>query len=222
VFAGTGPGIQTADGCSVELYRLLPYLGELDPIRPFLQDGASVLELGCGVGRLTRVLLGWQLRPTAVDFSDAMLAHVPSGVERICSSIQELHLECAFDAALLASCLINHPDETVRRSYLGCAARHLRPGGCLILERHDPEWLESVQDGSVGAAGPARLFVDRVHRIGSTVSMRLQYELEGQSWFQEFSARALREHEIERELAESGFTDASWHGPRRRWAIARR
>jgi len=37
VFSGAGPGVQTDDGCSVELYRDLPYFGELgdilDPLR---------------------------------------------------------------------------------------------------------------------------------------------------------------------------------------------
>ena len=62
VFSGTGPGVQTGDGCSVELYRLLPYFGELDPVRMFLPPGVSVLELGSGTGRLTRQLLSWGAR----------------------------------------------------------------------------------------------------------------------------------------------------------------
>ena len=36
VSSSTGPGTQTPDGCSVNLYRLLPYMGELADIEPHL------------------------------------------------------------------------------------------------------------------------------------------------------------------------------------------
>jgi len=77
-FLGSGPGPQARDGCSVELYRSLPYLGEIDCVRPLLYPGSSVLELGCGTGRLTRFLLDLGLRVTAVDNSPEMLLAVPS------------------------------------------------------------------------------------------------------------------------------------------------
>lgn len=220
MFSGTGPGLQTGDGCSVELYRLLPYFGELDPVRAFLPHASSVLELGSGAGRLTRQLLSWGLRPTAVDFSSDMLAHLPEGTERICSSIQDLHLRRSSDVVLLASCLINHPDESVRAEYARCAGRHLRVGGRFIVERHDPDWLETVECGPVGTGAPVRVFVDRVDRGVGSVAMQLRWELDGQSWSQEFAACALRENQIERELAAAGFGRVSWHGPGRRWAVA--
>jgi SAM-dependent methyltransferase len=214
--------VQTDDGCSVELYRRLPYFGELDSIRSVFPYGSSVLELGAGCGRLTRVLLGWGVRPTAVDFSHDMLAHIPDGVERVCSSIQDLRLERTFDVVLLASCLINHPDEDVRGEFLHCAARHLHPGGRFILERHDPDWLESAPLGEVAGARLVRVFVDAVDRSQGVIAMSIRYDLEGQSWSQEFSASALNELEIERELANAGFVGISWHGAARRWAVALR
>jgi len=72
-FSGSGPGTQARDGCSVELYRRLPYFGELDAVREYLPYGVRVLELGCGTGRLTRKLLEWGTRPTSVDNSPKML-----------------------------------------------------------------------------------------------------------------------------------------------------
>ena len=70
-FSGSGPGVRTSDGCSVELYRQLPYLGELDDILGGVPAGSSVLELGCGAGRLTRPLVERGLSVTAVDNSAA-------------------------------------------------------------------------------------------------------------------------------------------------------
>ena len=49
-FTGKGPGEQAPDGCSVELYLKLPYLGDLEPVHQFLNANASILELGCGTG----------------------------------------------------------------------------------------------------------------------------------------------------------------------------
>ena len=77
VFEGEGPGAQTSDGCSVELYRDLPYLGELDDILGELRNGSHILELGCGTGRLTRQLVRQGLSVTGVDNSAEMLAGMP-------------------------------------------------------------------------------------------------------------------------------------------------
>ncbi|MBE7940694.1 class I SAM-dependent methyltransferase [Ramlibacter aquaticus] len=192
----------------------------MDAIREFAWPGSTVLELGAGTGRLTRVLLDWGTIPTAVDSSNEMLAHIPAGVDRICSTIEVLDLSRTFDTVLLASCLINHPEKRVRQSFIQCAARHLRRGGRLILERHDPQWLLNAIPGRAAAAGPAVIFVEHVARTGGCISMRLHYETQAHSWTQEFLVAALGEQEIERELAQLGFTDVSWHGPTRRLAVA--
>jgi SAM-dependent methyltransferase len=60
----------------VELYARLPDLGEGEIVASFLSAGASVLELGCGAGRITRQLVRLGYRVTAVDESAEMLAHV--------------------------------------------------------------------------------------------------------------------------------------------------
>ena len=76
-YRGIGRGPRTRDGCSVDLYLRLPYLGEVELLQPLLPTMASVIELGCGVGRITRELLAHGYRVTAVDNSAEMLAHVP-------------------------------------------------------------------------------------------------------------------------------------------------
>lgn len=50
--AGTGPGVITPDGCAVDFYALLPPMGEPEIIAAAAPPGASILELGCGTGRL--------------------------------------------------------------------------------------------------------------------------------------------------------------------------
>ena len=50
--AGTGPGAITSDGCAVEFYALLPAFGEPEIIHAAVPPRASILELGCGTGRM--------------------------------------------------------------------------------------------------------------------------------------------------------------------------
>ena len=216
-FAGSGPGTQTRDGCSVELYLRLPYRGEIDFLADQLPRSASVLELGCGVGRLTRVLLGFGLCVTAVDNSSEMLSHVPIAAQRIEADIGTLRLSDRFDAVLLASCLINVPDAALRDAFLRCAREHLMADGVLFFERHDAAWLRSVEAGRVGDAGAVRTSVREVHREGDVVGMCVVYEHECLEWEQRFTTQVLDDADVDQALAQSGFGPATWIDERRRW-----
>ena len=132
-FSGSGPGVQTPDGCSVELYRQLPYMGELDEVAAMLPAGASVLELGCGTGRLSSRLAAFGLRVTGVDESADMLAHLPQGVVSVRSSLHTLALPQTFDVVLLPSQLINQPSAATRQALPH--ARSRRPPASAIWRR---------------------------------------------------------------------------------------
>ncbi|HST01570.1 MAG TPA: class I SAM-dependent methyltransferase, partial [Usitatibacter sp.] len=80
---GEGPGVITQDGCAVEVYLNTPYRGELDLLSAHLPAACSVLDLGCGTGRLTRPLLERGHSVTAVDNSIDMLRHVPDGATKV-------------------------------------------------------------------------------------------------------------------------------------------
>jgi SAM-dependent methyltransferase len=219
-FSGSGPGARTRDGCSVELYRSLPYRGDLDGVRDLLKPGTSVLELGAGAGRLTRKLREWGLNVTAVDNSPDMLAHVPEGAARVESDIEDLALGDAFDTALLASCLINQPSPLTRTSFAATARRHLAQGGQLLVERHDPAWLTTAQVGRVAGANGLEVFVEAVRRVGLVTEMTLRYEISNQAWRHSFHASPLSESEIEGLFAEAGFHGCEWFGPKRTWVRA--
>src|SRR5919198_5137029 len=45
------------DGSPVEIYRRLPATGEPELIHGAIPAGASILELGCGAGRITHELI---------------------------------------------------------------------------------------------------------------------------------------------------------------------
>jgi SAM-dependent methyltransferase len=219
-FAGSGPGAQTADGCSVELYRRMPYLDDLAPVEHLLVPGIRVLDLGAGTGRLAGRLLALGCAPTAVDDSAEMLACCPAGVATVHSPIESLSLPDRFDVVLLSSCLINHPLAATRLAMAQTMRAHLKAGGHAVLQRHDPVWLRSAPVGWVGRAGAAEVAVVAVARQQDEVHMTLRYRLEASEWTHEFTAILLDEPAIERLLAEAGFAPVHWHGADRRWASA--
>ena len=64
------------DGCAVELYALLPPMGEPEIVHHAIPAGASVLELGAGAGRVTHRLVELGHPVVAVDESPDMLARI--------------------------------------------------------------------------------------------------------------------------------------------------
>jgi SAM-dependent methyltransferase len=79
------------DGSPVEIYRRLPPGGEAELIHGAVGRHASILELGCGAGRVTHELVRLGHWVTAVDESAEMLAHV-RGAEVVETVIEELDL----------------------------------------------------------------------------------------------------------------------------------
>ena len=216
---GIGRGPKTRDGCSVELYLRTPYFGEVELFQPWLAPGSSVLELGCGVGRITRVLLDRGYRVTAVDNSAEMLAHVPAKASRICADIEALALDATFDAAIFASCLINISDAAIRAKQLAKCRDHLKADGHLIFERYDPSWLADVQRGTLGKAGDIEMQVDAVERDGPNVYLCLRYRDGTEEWLHCFTDTILTDDDVHRCLLSAGFAPPSWID--RRWGVAR-
>jgi len=66
---GTGPGVITPDGCSVEFYARITAMGEPAIVHDAVRPGASILELGSGTGQLTHplVALGQSFTATRLD-----------------------------------------------------------------------------------------------------------------------------------------------------------
>jgi len=208
-FHGEGRGPITADGCAVELYLRLPYAGEIELLAPSIA-GSSVLELGCGVGRLTAHLLDHGYRVTAVDNSRDMLAHVPHGATTVCADIQELDLDQRFDAAILASGLVNIPSDEERAALLAACHRHLREGGVVLVQCQDPAWLAGARAGQEHSTGEVTVRVDRAEYAPPYADIALRYRHGPDEWLHEFRAEALEPAQVEKCLAAAGFGNPAW------------
>lgn len=216
---GEGPGVITQDGCAVDVYLRLPYRGELELLAGHLPSGCSILDLGCGTGRLTRRLLDNGHPVTAVDNSSDMLRHVPGAAEQVCCDIERLELGRRFDVVLLASNLVNVGDDAMRRAQLAACRRHLAPRGELLFQRFDPAWLRAVEPGPFPSIGEVGIAIERVARRGKIVHISLRYTVGDAAWQQHFSARVLEEEDMREALHEAGFDAPTWIDSR--WGAAR-
>ncbi|CAM5522110.1 Class I SAM-dependent methyltransferase OS=Streptomyces tendae OX=1932 GN=GUR47_12550 PE=4 SV=1 [Streptomyces tendae] len=200
---GTGPGAITPDGCAVELYSRLPAGDEPDIVAAAVPEGARILELGSGVGRMTHPLLERGFTVTAVDESAEMLERV-RGARTICSPIEDLDLGERFDVVMLASFLVHTGEVEVRRALLRTCARHVEDDGCVLIQREGADYHTNLPRERVDPSG----FTVRIlsaDPVGDGVnSVRAEYEFPDAVWTQTFRARPLTREQFEEALGEAG------------------
>ena len=208
---------RTRDGSPVEFYELLPAMGEPELIHSVIPAGASVLELGCGAGRITRALVALGHPVTAVDDSPEMLAAVGAG-ETLLADIRKMRLGRTFRCVLLMSNLVNAGDED-RRAFLRCCREHVAADGVVVIERLDPEpkW-----GSSEGEYGPFHIEVE-LQPDGDSLRGIVVYSLpDGRRWTHRFGpgGRILDDDAIRTALELAGLKLARIFGPKRRWVLA--
>lgn len=207
---GEGPGAITRDGCAVEVYLNLPYRDELEILAGHLPPGCSVLDLGCGPGRLTRRLLDNGHSVTAVDNSPDMLRHVPDAATKVCCNIEHLSLGRTFDVVLFPSHLINVGEEALRQAQLIACRRHVSSRGSLLFQRFDPQWLRAVEPGPFPSIGDVEITIERAVHQGTFVHMSVRYAMAGAEWRHHFTAQVLDDGDIGLALSEAGFFSLTW------------
>lgn len=198
-------GAVTTDGCPVEVYRRLPAMGEPELVSRLAGRGARILDLGAGCGRIADPLVELGHAVVAIDNSADMLALVRRAQPHL-GEIAELDLGEQFDAVLLASHLLNSPDDGDRRAFLETCARHLRPGGRLILQWHPPEWFDSLPTGRTaeGTVGPFTSWLEVRSLDGGLVTAAVTYADGDKRGTQEFQARRLSADDVAAALGRAG------------------
>jgi len=205
------------DGSPVGLYATLAPLGEPQLIDGAVPSGSEILELGCGAGRITHELIALGHSVTAVDNSAEMLAHV-RGAETVLGDIESLDLRRTFAVVVLASNFLNAPEPAELDAVLAACARHVEPGGRVLLERMAPDWEPSPGPRTVGGV---EMTMRDVVLDGELVSAVMEYRANGASWTHAFSAKLISDDEVEAALARAGLERVRWLDDRRSWLEAR-
>ena len=188
------------DGSPIALYAALGPMGEPEVIHAAVPEGAAILELGAGAGRITHGLLDLGHDVVAVDQSPAMLSRI-HGAETVLADIETLELDRRFPVVVLASNFVNDVDRDRVRAFLDCCARHVASAGQVLVQgfprdwRPDPSWHDLT-----GARARLRSFTldDRV------VRGEMEYEVDGKTLVHAFESLLVTVDQLDRELEASG------------------
>lgn len=146
--------------------------------------GERALELGCGTGRALLPLAAVGHLVTGVDASPALLeiaqakthaAHLSGHVTLVQDDLRTFRLDAPpFDFAYCVSNTLMHlPTQDDQLAVLGNAARHLRPGGLLLIDLFNPDivrltevsGLQELADHWVDDENGATVFKWSVRRV---------------------------------------------------------
>ena len=206
------------DGSPVEVYRNLPTRGEPEIIDAAIPPGSTILELGCGTGRITRALVDLGHRVVAVDNSAEMLAALDGlpNVEPVEADILDLDLGRRFEVVLAGSHLLDSPAPEGDR-FVEVAARHVSDRGGVLVEVYPPglDWPASV--GRRSEVGRVGITIRSASVDGGMLDAVVVYDLDGQTWEQPFSARILDEAGLRRVVELAGLVFDGWLDERAGW-----
>jgi SAM-dependent methyltransferase len=123
----------------------------------------SVLELGCGGGRVTRHLLERARCVHALDLSPSMIAHCRDSYPRATfdvgdlSDLSRFHAG-SFDAVVASFCVLDVLDDEARRRTLDEIRRVLVAGGLLLASSHNLAFAPRIpKPTAFTSRSPARI-----------------------------------------------------------------
>jgi SAM-dependent methyltransferase len=179
------------DGSPVRLYRrLAPRTEDAALIHGILPAGATVLDLGCGTGRLAEPLAQLGHPVTGVDNEPGMLAAPRRAALRhatgVRAEITTLDFGRRFDAVLLMSHFVDAADAGFVDTVLRVVRSHLADGGVAVVERHLPGWAATCTESDHIVDG-VRLWLRDLHREGGVLAATMRYEFDDTVAEQRFS-----------------------------------
>jgi ubiquinone/menaquinone biosynthesis C-methylase UbiE len=170
-FAWEGEGLAAV--CSYGMpafYNRLIHFCQRRALEPWLRvhAGARVLDVGCGVGRWSRLLAARGAEVTGIDLSPTMIDEAgrrarSGGVADRCRFLvqdcAELDVEGSFDLILCVTVLQHMLDIGALRAALRRIARHLAPSGRLVVLEAAPVRAANRCDSPVFRARHRRFYL---------------------------------------------------------------
>jgi len=188
------------DGSPVALYRRLPARTDDAALihRLLPPGGGTVLDLGCGTGRLAEPLARLGHHVTGVDNEPRMLAELKLAIG-VHAEVATLGLGTTFDAVLLMSHFVDSADGDFVAAVLDTVRRHVAGSGFAVVERRPPGWVTTCTESTRDLDG-VRYTLGDFDRDGDVLTATIRYEFDGRTAAQRFSARDVDDDRL-RELA---------------------
>jgi ubiquinone/menaquinone biosynthesis C-methylase UbiE len=180
-FAAEGAGLAAV--CSYgmpEFYNRAIHLEQRLALAPWLniKPGTRVLDVGCGVGRWSRMLAARGAQVTGVDLSPTMIEQATQraaaeGLSDRCQfrvqDLSELDVGSQFDVVLGVTVLQHILDTDRLRAALRAMAAHLAPGGRMILLEAAPESAVDRCDTTVFRARVRNTYLELIRECNLQV-----------------------------------------------------
>ncbi|HWF48703.1 MAG TPA: class I SAM-dependent methyltransferase [Bryobacteraceae bacterium] len=179
--------------------------------------GASVLDVCCGSGHVTKELVQRGYRVTGVDASGELLARARAdlpAVEFRIMDVRHLVLDRTYDAALSTFDSLNHVLSLIGLRQVFAGVLHaLKPGGLFVFDMNlEQAYLADLKQWSVTAREEdislVRGTYDTATKIASTELIWFKRHAGSHLWERHRSLveeRCYRQQEVVQALAETGF-----------------
>jgi SAM-dependent methyltransferase len=180
-----------------------------------LKPGASVLDVGCGLGLHVMELTGRGYTSVGVDLSLAMLARAAEEAQSrgmrinfLHADMRDLNFEASFDAVTCLGTTLGYFDDETNRKVMERLLRALKPGGALLLDvvnrdhviRSQPNLIWFEGEGCVCMEESEFNFFTSRLQVKRTVILDSGRQLE-----HEYSLRLYSLHELGQLMNASGF-----------------
>jgi SAM-dependent methyltransferase len=171
-FAGEGAGLAAVCAYGMpEFYNRAIQLEQRLALRPWLdvKPGTRVLDVGCGVGRWSRLLAAKGASVTGVDLSPTMISQAQQraaaeGVADRCQfrvqDLSRLDVGGQFDVVLGVTVLQHILEPALLRAAVRRMTAHLTPGGRMILLEAAPTGSVDRCDSTVFRARQRHVYLD--------------------------------------------------------------
>jgi SAM-dependent methyltransferase len=203
--------------------RTLPYLTPRQTEREAafvaesmgVEPGAALLDLGCGYGRHAMELATRGCKVTGLDLSLPLLIRAADAARRVGVNVNFVHgdmremtFESEFDGAYSMFTSFGYFDDDTNRKVAANLARAIRPGGKLLLDVVNRDYLVRDLPTRVWWQGEGCVVLEEVDFNYFSSRLQVQRSIifeDGRQAEQDISIRAYSLHEIGKVLHHSGF-----------------